>query len=195
MTFSLHRKEKIIITAIDILDKFGLQGLTIKRIAEEQGITEPAIYRQFKGKQDIIMAILDRYAQYDVNIQNTIIEQEMDTNTALIYYAERYAEYYENDRGLSIIMFSFDIYRYNKENMEKMKQILKTRYDFVKGIIEKGQEKKEIDDDISADELTDLFNGIIWSLTYKWNMFGCNGLGNRIKRGVKKLLGISKVCR
>ena len=43
----LTRKEKIIINAIDILDEGGINGLTMKEIANQQGITEPAVYRQF----------------------------------------------------------------------------------------------------------------------------------------------------
>lgn len=56
----MSRKEEIVDKAIKIAVQKGFQCVTIKSLAEECGITEPAIYRHFKSKDDIIVAVIDR---------------------------------------------------------------------------------------------------------------------------------------
>ena len=42
----IKRKEKVIISSIDLFDEAGIKGLTTKELAKREGITEPAIYKQ-----------------------------------------------------------------------------------------------------------------------------------------------------
>ncbi len=63
----MSRKEEIVDRAIDIAVKSGFQCVTIKNLAEACGITEPAIYRHFKSKDDIILAVIDR-------LQDSVVE-------------------------------------------------------------------------------------------------------------------------
>ena len=84
----LTRKEKIIINAIDILDEGGINGLTMKEIANQQGITEPAVYRQFKNKQEIVLTILRRFSAFDIALENAIFQQGYAPDQAILYLME-----------------------------------------------------------------------------------------------------------
>jgi len=48
------RQIEIINKSIDIIATKGIQGLTIKNLSKEIGISEPAIYRHFESKTDIL---------------------------------------------------------------------------------------------------------------------------------------------
>lgn len=185
----LKRKEKVIITAIDILDEAGIQGLTTKELAKREGITEPAIYRQYDSKQDIILAILDRYALFDEDITNTIKEQDMDPVQGVLYFAEAYAGYYQGYPQITTVMFSFDVFRYDKNTKDKMASIFKKRYDFVTELIKRGQEQGAFSREKTAGELADMVLGLIWSATYRWRM-GNSGddLKKRITADIKWML-------
>lgn len=171
----LKRKEKVIISAIELLDEGGIQGLTTKELAKREGVSEPAIYKQFDSKQDIIIAILDRFASYDDVIMNTIIEQKMPPRESVFYYAEAYAGYYQSYPQITTVMFSFDVYRYDKETDLKMKNILNKRYGFMTDIIKRGQEQKQFDNSIHPMEYAEILLGIIWSITFKWKTENCVG--------------------
>ena len=54
-----ERQQEIIGNALDLINEKGIQGLTIKNLANRLGITEPAIYRHFENKIQILVAILD----------------------------------------------------------------------------------------------------------------------------------------
>jgi TetR/AcrR family fatty acid metabolism transcriptional regulator len=186
----LKRKEKVIITAIDILNDAGIQGLTTKELARREGITEPAIYRQYDSKQDIILAILDRYALFDEVIINTIKEQDMDPLQGILYFAEAYAGYYQSYPQITTVMFSFDVFRYEEETNNRMTAIMKRRSDFVAGLIERGQEQDVFDRGINAADLADVILGLIWSATYKWRLDDSKGdLKKRITEALKWMLG------
>ncbi len=46
-------------TTVVLLSRYGLTGTTTSRIAKEVGISEPALYRHFLNKEEIILAALD----------------------------------------------------------------------------------------------------------------------------------------
>ncbi len=53
------RQQQIIDAAGSLISKYGSEHLTVKRIAEEVGITEAAIYRHFKSKKSILSFLLN----------------------------------------------------------------------------------------------------------------------------------------
>jgi len=185
----LKRKEKIIITAIDLLDEAGINGLTTKEIARRQNITEPAIYKQFGSKKDIVMAILDRSASFDELIKNTIIDNKIVGKAGILYFATAYAEYYQNYPQITTAMFSFDMFRYDVDLLGKMNHIVNERLEVIFDLVTKGAADQEIPADVDIQALTDAIFGIIWSTTFIWQMGGCIfDLKARIVQTVKLIL-------
>ncbi|MEW9529416.1 TetR/AcrR family transcriptional regulator C-terminal domain-containing protein [Microbispora sp. NPDC049125] len=45
--------------ALALLDQVGLDGLSLRRLAEELGVRAPALYRHFSGKEDLLRAMAD----------------------------------------------------------------------------------------------------------------------------------------
>ena len=169
----IKRKEKIIISAIDILDEVGIQGLTTKELAKRQGISEPALYRQFEGKQEIVLTILDRFAAFDDDIRNTIIEQKVSPRAGILFFAESYASYYQNYPQITTVLFSLDVFKYDEKINSRMMEILDKRYKFVEELVQKAKEEHEIETEMSSEEMSEFILGIIWSTIYKWKIGGC----------------------
>jgi len=185
----LKRKEKIIITAIDLLDEAGINGLTTKEIARRQHITEPAIYKQFSSKKDIVMAILDRCASFDQLIKNTIIDNKFVGKAGILYFARVYGEYYQNYPQITTAMFSFDMFRYDIDLLEKMNHIINERSKVLFDLVTKGAENQEFSVDVDKQGLTDALFGVIWSITFIWQMGGCIfDLKARILKAVEMIL-------
>lgn len=53
-----ERKQQIIQAAISIMAEHGLSGTTTRRIAEEVGVSEPALYKYFPGKKELLLEAL-----------------------------------------------------------------------------------------------------------------------------------------
>lgn len=169
----LQRKESIIITAIELLSEAGINGMTTKEIAKRQNISEPAIYRHFNGKKEIIKEIFRRYSIYDEVIKNTIIDNGMGGKEAIMYFCRAYAEYYQNYPEITTVMFSFDTFKYDEEADEEMKNIVKNRYNLLFGFVSKAIETKEFSVDKDAQVVTDSIFSVLWSITFLWRMENC----------------------
>jgi len=172
----LKRKEKVIISAIDILSECGIQGLTTKEIAKREEISEPAIYKQFDSKQDIILAILDKFSEFDQMIMNTIIEQKMPPKEGILYFAEAYASYYQSYPQITTVLFSMDVFHYEEKANDKMVKIIKRKYEFMKGLTAQAKEDYGTSAVMDFEEMAELILGLIWSTTYKWKLDGCKTL-------------------
>lgn len=179
----LSRKEKIIITAIDLLDEVGLQGFTTKKIAQRHGITEAAIYKQFASKSDIISAIIERYGAFDQVIFNTIRESSMSGIEGLFYLGKTYAEYYHNYRQIASMPSLLDIFHSSEDGHKRMVEILKRRKQMICSLIEQAIQEGELNRDTDTIALTDLLFSAIWGTVFLWKAEReCFNLKDRIKR-------------
>ena len=71
------RQTEIIEAAGKILTSSGVSGLTIKNLAKEMGFSESAIYRHFKSKEEIIVAMLN-YLADDIDKRLTDLNKPVE---------------------------------------------------------------------------------------------------------------------
>jgi AcrR family transcriptional regulator len=71
MVDSLHRKDRLILTTIDIIDELGIQSLSTREIAKREGVSEATLFRHFKSKNDLLAAVLEYYSKFDDDIYQT----------------------------------------------------------------------------------------------------------------------------
>ena len=70
---SEERKEQIISEAMGLIFENGLSGMTMSAIAGRVGISEPAIYRHFTNRREILLATLERVSH--LLIGNYIVQE------------------------------------------------------------------------------------------------------------------------
>jgi AcrR family transcriptional regulator len=54
------RQEEILDRTLELVSEAGLANLTMKKVAERMGFTEPALYRYYPTKQALVLGLLDR---------------------------------------------------------------------------------------------------------------------------------------
>ena len=82
----LTRKHSIIVSALEIIDRLGINGLSLRELAKSQGIVEGALYKHFKNKEEILLAVLDYYSRHDSKIMNTIINSSMTPKEGIMFF-------------------------------------------------------------------------------------------------------------
>lgn len=55
----MSTREKILEEALTLFAKNGYDGTSVEQIAEKVGIKAPSLYKHFKGKEDILNALID----------------------------------------------------------------------------------------------------------------------------------------
>ena len=71
----MDRQDEILEKTIELLREAGLAGLTMKKVAERVGFTEPAIYRHFPNKQALLVGVAGRLSKLFLGPVRAISEE------------------------------------------------------------------------------------------------------------------------
>lgn len=166
----IHRKETLIITAIEIINELGFQGLTTKEIAKRQGVSEATLFRHYKSKNDLLLSILDFYSQYDNDIISTIRIKKMKPKQGILFFVESYGVYYQNYPEITAITQIYDELSSNPDLGDKVKEIYNQRSGFIMKMIDEAQKLGELREDISSENLADIITSTFNGICLKWRM-------------------------
>lgn len=170
MTSILHRKEKIVFRAIDVINESGVQSLSTKRIAQMEKIAESTIFKHFPSKTDILLAVIDFYSQYDDDIIETILLNGKKGLDALKFYLDSYLRYYENYPAITAITQGLDEMRYMEALSQKVKDVINKRHDSLVKIFTGAQMNNEISKDFEAGAFADAVMGTLNGIIRRWRM-------------------------
>jgi len=168
----LHRKESVILTAIEIIDELGIQGLSTREIAKRQGISEGTLFRHFKSKNEIVIAVLDYFSKYDADIFDSVKLKRLKSKEAIIFLIDSHVSYYENYPAITAVTQLYGVLSAEPDFTEKIKSIFFGRMNFLKEVIEGGQRAGEIKPDIDSDVAAHIIDGTFRSICLTWRMNG-----------------------
>ncbi len=100
-----ERKEQIMQAAISIMAEHGLQGTTTRRIAEKVGVTEPALYKYFPGKKDLVLEALDVVGERFYEILSRGAGTEGEITERIYRMSEAYYEFVVKHPEESVLLF------------------------------------------------------------------------------------------
>ncbi len=168
------RQEEIINKAILIIDEKGIQGLTIKNIAKAINTSEPAIYRHFDSKLDILCTILNGFKE---NIaQNAFIISQNAANPfdkMQLFYENILTRFVKNPSLISVI-FSEEIFQNDTHLAKKVMDIQQLNEDIVRDLLENLKKTKQIPESTDIDIFLLLFFGSLRHLVRQWKFGGHN---------------------
>src|SRR4030095_5227477 len=73
-----QRREQLIEVATKLFAKWGYEATTTAAIAEAAGVTEPILYRHFKSKQELFVAIVREMSDQTMRQWHGAIENVSD---------------------------------------------------------------------------------------------------------------------
>lgn len=166
----LHRRESIIISTIEVLNEVGLQNLSTKLIAKREGVSEGTLFRHFKNKTEIMIAVIDHFSQFDNAIIETSMKRGLSPIETIRHFVCSYAEYYENYPAITALIQAYDSLMRDSELSDKVRFIINKRSNFIIETIKEGQKNGIIKADISSELLEDLITGGSREICLKWRM-------------------------
>lgn len=164
------RQNEIIESSINLIAEAGIQNLTIKNLSKKIGITEPAIYRHYNCKMDILLGIL---AHFEENAQLMFKNIETANNSALekirTIFTKRCQEF-ANKPELAKVIFSEEIFQNDIQLTEKVASVMKLHQTNISKLVSEAQKAGEIRTDIPTDHLVLIIMGSLRLLVTKWRM-------------------------
>jgi len=183
----LNRKERLVLTTIDIIDELGIQRLTTREIAKRQEVSEATIFRHFQNKNELMMAVLDYFTQYDEDIAETIKLRRLRPLLALEFLVVSYAEYYENYPAITSILQLFEVFRYEPELKERVQEIQDSRTAMLKQLIDAAIQDNNIDKETDSYMLAVIISGLIREQCLNWRL---HHYGYSLRERVQSMLEI-----
>jgi AcrR family transcriptional regulator len=167
------RQQEIIDVSIALIADNGIQSLTIKNISQTIGISEPAIYRHFKNKFEILMTVLNSFELIASDVLNSDQIKSLTSLDKIEYFLlDRYARCVENPK-LAKVMFLDGNFQDDDKLKQKVLSIMHSHKDEMHKVISAGQQNGEIRDDIDTTSLFRLIFGPMRLLVTQWCLSGC----------------------
>jgi AcrR family transcriptional regulator len=187
-----ERQQEIIETALGLINEKGIQGLTIKNLSKRLGITEPAIYRHFENKIQILIALLDLLKKNT----SVIFEAELNSDeTAVLKVARLFEKHFKSFAempSLASVVFSEEMFRNEEKLTDKISEVIEANNKTLLTILKQGQQNNEIRSDIEAEHLVIFIMGALRLFVKKWQFakfnFNLQKEGKKLIQSVKLII-------
>ena len=184
-----NARNRICDVARDIFAKEGAEGISMRRVAADVGITATAIYRHFADKKALVSAIVEEgFMIFDREIRK--FGRARTGPAKLMQLVDRYVDFileYPKYFDFMFLLPRSDVRRYPDDFQQRESNSFNVLLDLVTEMMEAGQIKR---DDVLGTSMT------IWSQMHGLaSLHRCGRFGNNpeelrksMKRSLKRLL-------
>lgn len=164
------RQSEILQEAIKLIAEKGIQGLTIKNLANSINVTEPAIYRHFENKQQILVGILSLFSENKENFLATIGNDSINPIDKLKSIFKSRFKYFAKNPAIASVIFSEELFRNDRLLSDRVFEIMNSSQKIMLEIIKKGQNSNTIIDSVPAEQLAFIITGALRLIVTKWRL-------------------------
>jgi AcrR family transcriptional regulator len=178
------RQIEIVEAALSLINETGIQGLTIKNLSKKIGISEPAIYRHYENKVEILVAVLDSFSNFMGNIKANVEKQSGSLSQIEAMFSAFFKAFYENP-SLVAVIFSEELFRNEPRLSDKTSEIINRNIEFLSDVIRKGAQQGDIRTDVPANHLAIMVMGTLRLYVKNWQL---TGAGSNLRVEGEKLI-------
>ncbi|ACO03723.1 MAG TPA: TetR/AcrR family transcriptional regulator [Persephonella sp.] len=164
------RKEEIFFIISQIISESGFSAVSTTEIARRLGVSQPAIYKYFKNKDELIKYFLEQVKENLKKIVRSAEKGKTTEEKLKILYRE-HLNLIERTKVLPRIVFADEIHL-GEDKREKLKDAIFFYRDSIQKIIKEGIEKGEVKKSVDPEIATRFFLGSIISSSLYWMLSG-----------------------
>ncbi len=165
------RRDQIVRSALSIISKKGVGGLTTAILAAEAGISEANLYRHFKNKEDIFFATVSYVKQRIAsNIEESLAGKGSPVKKFRRFYNLQ-IDLMERNSGIPRFMFSDELHIAKKLRgilLQTMYAFSVTLASFIRDAQKSGSFRTDLDPKTTALMLI----GMVQGLMFRWSLSG-----------------------
>ncbi len=186
------RQKEIVEAALKLISEGGIQALTMKNLARVLGITEPALYRHFENKHDILLNVLLYFIKETESIFSDIMNSNLSPIEKIRQIFIKHFEKFTSNPAIAIILFSEGIFQLDERLLHNVKALMNFSAEKLIEILKEGQRTKTIREDIPAEELALILMGTLRLQVLRWRLkffsFDLNEEGKKIWASLEKII-------
>lgn len=158
------RKQQVVRVALETVDRYGLHGTTMARIARGAGVTQAALYTHFESREQILLAVLD--AIYDEISKIQEGARNKNVIEALREATQAYSRFVGGRKtgGHAHLLLEFvtSSREYGLRDALGRHQLAATKQ--LAEIIDEGKDRGDIPGDVDSEQLAWMVTGWSWAL-------------------------------
>lgn len=165
-----NRQLEIIEVSGKILNEKGIKGLTTKTVASEMNFSESAIYRHFKSKEEILVALLSLLKQ---NMNKRLTSEIKPQNTSAENFKAVFTSqfnYFNKNPHFVVAVLSDGLLDESEEIRTIILQLMQNKMQLLAQILEQGKQTNEFTSEISTEDLLPIILGSFRFQMLKWKL-------------------------
>jgi len=187
-----ERQIEIIHASKDLIGRKGIQNLTIKNLAEKMSFSEPALYRHFKDKTEILKSLLLFHREIIKSGIFKILNSDQSSLEKFQKILEFKFDHIKKNPAIVMVIFSETSFQYSSLLSSIVSKIMKQRSKKIIELLKEGQKNHEIRNDINPEQLATIIMGGIRKTILNWKLEGfksdLNVEGKKLWITIEKLI-------
>lgn len=164
---SSERKEAILTEAMQLIIENGLSELTMSKVAKRMKFSEPAMYRHFQNKQDLVISMIQRISGCFAEVFGKFDQTEAPAVFLPKYFAAQ-LEYLETVRGVTLLFLSESAFSSNTVIREELQKMFRSQTGRVAAYLELAATRGEIRSDVDPAAAALVYMGTVQALTTRF---------------------------
>lgn len=187
-----ERQREIVEASILLIAKGGIQELTIKNLAARLKLSEPALYRHFENKQDILLSILGFFRANQKAMYARVAAEGLSPLMTLERMIAEVFRGFSAKPAMVTVIFAEGMFQNDTRLSKTLYSIMDDRRGQFASLIGDGQARKEIRKDIDKEQLALIVIGSMRFIVTRWRLsgfaFDLVEEGERFLESLRKLL-------
>lgn len=166
------RQEQIAQAALGVVERHGLRGLNVARVAKAVGVVPSGLYRHYAGKDGVLDTVLDLIAE---RMQANVAQARANGDSALDRLhglLTRHVELIRRNSAIPRVVFSEELLHGRPAQRRRMYEIIRGYLRQVEQIIRDGQREGKIRAGVDPEAASVLFLGLVQPSVVLWAMSG-----------------------
>lgn len=164
------RREQIVLAALNLVATQGLKSLNVAAVARRIGLVPSALYRHFRGKEEIIDAVLEHIRGMLQGNVDAVCGETPDCMERLRRLLFRHIQLIRENLAIPRVIFSEDVYSGRPGRKERVYGIISGYLSRVEEIIRQGQGAGRIDPRIDPKAVSVMFLGLVQPTALLWQI-------------------------
>jgi len=164
------RQIEIIEAATKLIGEKGIQNVTTKHLADEIGFSEPALYRHFKGKTEILVSVLEYFRTKMSDSLKPLLDKQKTGLAKIKQLVEFQFDLFTKNPAIIMVIFAETSFQYDIILSATVNKLLNQKKQLAISIIEEGIADGSIRDDINVDQLMSIILGSMRFNVLQWRL-------------------------
>jgi len=164
------RKEEVFAVIAEIIAEQGIASVSTKCVAQKLNVSQPALYKYFKNRDDMLIGFLDYMTAILMEILDRVNSFETSEEKLQAFYQEQLT-LIEKTKILPKVLFFEELHLDHSQKRDKLREMVNLYEEGIKNIIVEGINRQEITN-VDPNTAIQFIKGVILSAYLNWILAG-----------------------